>query len=202
MAKAVSVLFSLQVIESQAAFVNRQIRKYGRNVCLWITELLKFFLFRQKKRDVSFVSKAIPVAVSFPLNVELSMYNVKPTGYQEIINEMRHRAGPEPRKFDKRDQVRMGWWRKLFENVLAKQVNESQLLIQEGKIFWSALVQANNELFEPGGSNLPGVVVYSTSPQMDDQPEVLAECAKELFSFKGKEVDDPELKAFAKSLAI
>ena len=37
---------------------------------------------------------------------------------------------------------------------------------------------------------------------MDDQPEVLAECAKELFSFKGKEVDDPELKAFAKSLAI
>ena len=131
-----------------------------------------------------------------------SINNASDPSFADIIANIRTRAGSTPRPFEKnRDQVRMGFIRKLFDRKLAKQVKDSKLLIEQGNIVWGALVQANSRLFKPGSDNCPGDMFYSTDQRMDAQPEVLAECASNLFSIKGDSVGDPELQAFADSLA-
>ncbi len=122
--------------------------------------------------------------------------------FGQIIAEIRQRAGRTPRKYDKKvDRVRMGFVRKLFDRKLAKQSRESELLITEGSIVWGSLVQANADMFDFGTENLPGNMLYSNDRRMDNQPEILAECSSNLFSIKGESVGDPELQAFADSLA-
>ena len=76
----------------------------------------------------------------------------------------------------------------MFDDELAKQVRESELLIVEREIVWGALVQANEKMFEPGRSNYPGNMLYSADRRMDDQPKILTDCSSSLSSVKGKSV--------------
>ena len=121
--------------------------------------------------------------------------------FKGIIEQMRVEAGRIPRTFESRNRVRMGFLQKIFDKELGQQVSKAKLLFEEGQIVWGSLVQANTLLFQPGSNNLPGCVLYSIDPRMDPRPLTLAECASELFSYKGKKnLGNPALQKFADRL--
>ncbi len=59
-------------------------------------------------------------------------------------------------------------------------------VVKVGKIYFGALVQANNNLFKKTKTNpvLPGVVIYSTDAYYESNPTKLKEIADKLFSDK------------------
>ncbi|MEM9162642.1 MAG: hypothetical protein AAGC54_06180 [Cyanobacteria bacterium P01_F01_bin.4] len=65
------------------------------------------------------------------------------------------------------------------------------------------MVQANNQLFEPGKENLPANLVYSPDPWFDHNLSALARLARDLFELKNKTLTHPEteeLKVFAEAI--
>lgn len=118
--------------------------------------------------------------------------------YAKIINNVRQKASQ--RSFDKSHKVGLGLER-FFGTSLSKQVKNARRLVEEGAVVWGAIVQANMLMFEPGSTNLPGNVIYSASKRMDAHPYKYLEWAGELFSLKGKNIKDPQLRKFACDLA-
>ncbi|MEM9906424.1 MAG: hypothetical protein AAF921_15510 [Cyanobacteria bacterium P01_D01_bin.44] len=76
-------------------------------------------------------------------------------------------------------------------------------LLLTGQLVWGKLVQANNQLFEPGEQNLPANLVYSPDPWFDNNLPALASLAQDLFALKNKTLNHPEteeLKIFADAI--
>ena len=66
---------------------------------------------------------------------------------------------------------------------------DKYVLLKEGKIALAHIVQANEALFHfMPWKDLPAQIVYSTDPLVVEQPEILSNMAKKLFSYK----DQPE----------
>jgi TPR repeat protein len=74
-------------------------------------------------------------------------------------------------------------------------------LLLEGRVVWGALVQANQDLFNPTGqlAGAPGEVLYDPSGRVPR--EDLAEMAGKIYSLKGQEFSDPATAHFSKYLA-
>lgn len=70
-------------------------------------------------------------------------------------------------------------------------------LLTEGSIVWGTLIQANSQMFEPGNTDCPGLMVYSTDPYFDAHPRELLVTGRKIFSIKGTQPTDPALKAVA-----
>ncbi len=78
-------------------------------------------------------------------------------------------------------------WIRLHKNDPLQVVyRDAETVFQRGQIYYAALVQANEMLFQKGSKlDLPANVVYSTHPAAAKYPEFLAEIAQEMFSYKG-----------------
>lgn len=81
---------------------------------------------------------------------------------------------------------------------LAEIYRQQTRLLREGRIVWGALVQANNQLFEPGPMDLPAMLVYSLDPHFDARPAELREIGAKVFALKGTQPADPELASLAR----
>jgi len=88
-------------------------------------------------------------------------------------------------------------WLEPFDQ-LSEVFERQPLLLTEGHIVWAALVQANKLLFKPGSDNCPAQLVYSLDEYFDSHPSELQQVARAYMSFKGVELEDPELRAFAR----
>jgi len=125
----------------------------------------------------------------------------EPTGkidYQSIIRGIRQKA--QNRKYDRKHKVGLGLER-FFGTTLSKQVKNTKRLVEEGSIVWGAIVQANTTLFQPGPHNCPGNILYSSDQRMDGRPNLFLNLAERLFSLKGTDLKNPELRKFANDLA-
>src|SRR4051794_20778710 len=93
-----------------------------------------------------------------------------------------HRAPPPP-GFPKQDA--------LYE-VFEKQ----ELLMREGKVVWGAVVQANNQLYQPGRGDHPATAIYCEHPDIEADPRILAETARQLIQLKKNAPTDGEERSF------
>ncbi|WP_405861194.1 hypothetical protein OG407_24480 [Streptomyces sp. NBC_01515] len=124
----------------------------------------------------------------------------------ELIAQCRENLGAAPRSFSSRDRqtylrVRRPWWLR-SKDALIDVIEQQDLLLERGIVVWASIVQANNRLFKPGRGSLPAAVLYCADPEVfDDRPDELRDIAGELFSTKGKQMDDSELQAFSDMLA-
>lgn len=78
-------------------------------------------------------------------------------------------------------------WIRLHKNDPLQVVyRDAETVFQRGQIYYAALVQANEMLFQKGSNlDLPANVIYSTHPVAAKYPEFLAEIAGEMFRYKG-----------------
>lgn len=86
------------------------------------------------------------------------------------------------------------------EDSLGETIENQRLLLEQGKVVWGALVQANNGLFEPGPEDLPAALAYSLDPHFDGRPQALRQIAAALFAHKGDQAPEP-LRRLAEWLA-
>ncbi|HEY6096338.1 MAG TPA: hypothetical protein VIU93_15465 [Gallionellaceae bacterium] len=93
-------------------------------------------------------------------------------------------SAPTPPWMDKRD-------------ALNEILRQQSLLLQEGKIVWGALIQANKLLFSPGRDDCPALLVYSADPYFDSRPQELRQIGHSIFSLKDTIPDHPELEEVA-----
>lgn len=70
-------------------------------------------------------------------------------------------------------------------------------LLREGDLVWSAMIQANEDLFVPGDEIQPGEVVTSLDAVFDSQPEGLCRLATRIYKLKGTSPRDPKLRRVA-----
>ena len=84
------------------------------------------------------------------------------------------------------------------EDSLYEVIRQQALLLGEGQIVWGALVQANSQLFAPGPSDLPAMLVYSPDRHFDARPAELRLIGSKVFALKGTQPEDPELLALAR----
>jgi TPR repeat protein len=85
-------------------------------------------------------------------------------------------------------------------DALCRQFDNARVLLQEGRVVWGALIQANNALFQPhpeGGA--PGEVLYD--PLGRAPTDVLEAVSKVIFGLKGKAFDEPDFAYFSNYLA-
>lgn len=88
------------------------------------------------------------------------------------------------------------WMKKSNDKRFECIYNDQKLLFSEGKIVFGYIVQANTLLFEPGNFDSPACIVFSEDEYFDDNFEELFEIANSLFSLKGTNVEDSEIKKF------
>jgi hypothetical protein len=79
-----------------------------------------------------------------------------------------------------------------FDEVFSNQLQ----LLDEGRVVWSCLVQANELLFSAGEDDHPAAVVWSDA-ETDLEVEQLQQTARRLYELKGETTDDPEVQRFA-----
>jgi Fe-S cluster assembly iron-binding protein IscA len=89
-----------------------------------------------------------------------------------------------PEVFWSRDRL-MGFW------------SVQNHLWLKGRVVWSALIQANYQLFAPGTEILPGEVVSSFDPYFDANPDALIRTAENVSALKGTEPEDQQLRLVA-----
>ncbi len=70
-------------------------------------------------------------------------------------------------------------------DALARALDEQQRLLREGQVVWSALVEANAELFHRGWIDFPALVIHAADGAQDDGPQALLELAPRLFDLRG-----------------
>jgi len=71
-------------------------------------------------------------------------------------------------------------------------------LLQQGRVVWAHLIQANNSLFEPGPNDSPAEILYDPHGRL--QPAELAPLAHRLYLLKNTKPADPEEARIAEHL--
>ncbi len=118
--------------------------------------------------------------------------------YENLIEESRQRL----RRFGWRWTL-LGRRKDATSAVLRRRgADESQIddfakLIDEGTVYWGAIVQANPDLFEVGTVDLPANLVFSRSAYFDSHPEHLFRIARSLFKLKDTYPEEPVLRKAA-----
>ncbi len=119
-----------------------------------------------------------------------------------MLLECRELIGDPPRELPLRDWF---YWRMVKPKSLLQHGKDGcheiyrnqRVLRNEGRVVWGVLVQANSQLFQPGPTDSPAMIVYSPRPEFDGAITSLGKIAKAMFSVKGTTPDDPEVDAFA-----
>ena len=84
------------------------------------------------------------------------------------------------------DQIRVHrpWWM-FADEELSTLYSDKTTLLQQGKVYYACLLQANTKLFQKFPPfDYPAQIVFSTSPVMDENPYVLMDVVDKLYSYK------------------
>ena len=111
------------------------------------------------------------------------------------INQIRIALGNPPRKFSKAMQKYLhsdppDWIPS--ETTLPKNFQLQDRVRTNGKIVWSALVQANSNLFSPGPDDHPALVAWSEDPFFDNHVDELQRIAQACFALKRIDQTEPD----------
>lgn len=73
------------------------------------------------------------------------------------------------------------------DDPMSEIYNEKCVLLQEGKVVYACIVQANEILFQffPH-MDCPAHIVYSTDPYIEERPDILRDVANNLYRYKEK----------------
>ncbi len=106
------------------------------------------------------------------------------------LEETRAKLGPAPRDGEALrglSAVRPEWMEE--NDRLLAAYREQRLLLRYGRVVWGFLVQANEQLFQPGEVDCPADLIYALDPSWDGRLGELAAVADRLFATKGSPVD-------------
>jgi hypothetical protein len=117
-----------------------------------------------------------------------------------LIEAVREWMGEPPRQFGFFDKLKLrvsppAWMQ--ANDDLREVYRAHDLLLREGRIVWSALVQANNMLFQPGPSDHPALLIHSRDLAFDDRLDLLREVAHRIYTFKNTTPSDPAERELA-----
>ena len=116
----------------------------------------------------------------------------------DTLLQMREAFGPAPRRIERGMVARLPSWA-TWEKAFKRYKSGQKHLLKHGTITWGALVQANNQLFEPGERDHPGNVVYDR--REFSSPTDLEATAQALAATKGSAQPDPAVDVIASCLA-
>jgi hypothetical protein len=87
----------------------------------------------------------------------------------------------------------------IFGIILNMRLNKRRdRVLEEGEQTHGWLVQANNELFAKGDTDLPALVIISPDPETNDDEEYMTELADDIMTLKGEDPDDCDTEGEAK----
>lgn len=92
------------------------------------------------------------------------------------------------------------WMKQVKDTRFQSQYRDQEMLLSRGEVVFAHLIQANSLLFQPGDSDAPAAIVFSSDHYYDDHVDELLIIGHAMFDLKGKTQDDPELKRFAKAI--
>lgn len=119
------------------------------------------------------------------------------------INQIRIALGNPPRKFSKAMQKYLrcdppDWIPS--ETMRPKNSQLQDRVRANGKVVWSALVQANNNLFSPGPDDHPALVAWSEDPFFDNHVDELQQIAQACFALKGIDQTEPDAQQLSQAV--
>ena len=122
-----------------------------------------------------------------------------------ILEGCRQKLGPVPRRFSLWARwtylpVQKPLWCNGQEPLKYFFAGQKKLL-EEGRVVWGHLIQANGLLFKPGPHNCPGEVVYCVDTRQHLGPEDLAPIASSLYALKGVRCPSSDLQVISDYLA-
>lgn len=121
------------------------------------------------------------------------------TFYREELYQMRENYNRKPMK-DIRLPLPL-WLR--FEDPLSAVYDEKSTLLQQGKIVYANIVQANTVLFRQSlDVGNPAQIVFSTDPIFEENPKLLSNIANDIYCLKGQPLYTitPELQPVAQAV--
>ena len=154
---------------------------------IFIIVLIAFFLYAPF--DSEFSSKDKP-------DLDITFGQTPPA---EIIIGCRELLGVLSQTDDKLStyiMTRPDWTQKSNIESFDKFYNSQKDLLGNGKVVWSSIVQANEDLFKGTNEPLPATVVYSFDPMIDSFPNKLDEISEKVYKLKHI-TSSEELKKFA-----
>jgi len=84
------------------------------------------------------------------------------------------------------------WWM-FADDELSKIYIDKKFLLEQGKIYYSYLLQANVKLFQKFPPfDYPAQIVYSTAPDVDENPLLLKDTIEEIYSYKYSNKNPPK----------
>lgn len=84
------------------------------------------------------------------------------------------------------------WWM-FADDELSKIYKDKKVLLQQGKIYYACLMQANTKLFQKFPPfDYPAQIVYSTASEADENPLLLKDRIEEIYSYKYSDDTPPE----------
>jgi len=84
------------------------------------------------------------------------------------------------------------WWM-FADDELSKIYIDKKILLEQGKIYYSYLLQANVKLFQKFPPfDYPAQIVYSTAPDVDENPLLLKDTIEEIYSYKYSNKNPPK----------
>lgn len=84
------------------------------------------------------------------------------------------------------------WWM-FVDEELSKLYTEKAVLLEQGEVYYSCLLQANVKLFEKNPPfNYPAQIVYSTLPEAQENPLFLKDTVEEIYSYKYSDKEPPK----------
>jgi len=116
----------------------------------------------------------------------------------------RRALGAPPRRFgfwDRRRYLSVPTPRWAKQDPLMTFFSNQRQLLEEGRVTWGHVVQANEMLFQPGPHDCPGAVVYAADPSVALSLEELGGIAGRMFDeLKDAERPDPALAEISRVL--
>ena len=128
--------------------------------------------------------------------------------YLQHLNHIRKSVGSPNRRLDMNDKPCsvVTPWTDIFSRkpkellAVAYDDRNQRAVWKQGRVYWGALVQANNALFKPQANAYPANIIFSTSDTIDMNPIFISDIARTLFSLKNTHPDDTEIRKFADAI--
>lgn len=76
------------------------------------------------------------------------------------------------------------------KNALSEIYEKKSVILQQGEIVYANIVQANNILFKKTPKyDCPAQIVYSKDPFLAENPQLLSDISRKIYSLKGRDLD-------------
>ena len=100
--------------------------------------------------------------------------------FKYLIMKTREKARQPPRKFNSSEKsynrISLPLLMRLVGGKYLKPIYKNcNLVLENGKIIWGFIIQANELLFEPGKIDSAGQVIFSMEPVFDSRVDALAQ---------------------------